>query len=132
MPIDYETSADGSIIITHFRGRMSDEEILASWKLYQESELWHSGMDELVDLSEMDGNDLTTDGIRKFSAYVEGKHQEFGLTRKKIAVYATENVAFGMARMFMMWADMHPELFQVFRSYEEADGWLAASGFKVQ
>jgi hypothetical protein len=77
---------------------------------------------ELSDVRGVERLDVTPDGIREFvqlDATDSGRLQGY-----KLAIVASEDVVFGMARMYQTRTSSHLPNVKVFRTLEDAEAWL--------
>ena len=63
--------------------------------------------------------------VKGFSEFILGNR---GSPRGKVAVVASSNMEFGLARMFEALADAAPIEVMVFREFDEAQNWMRGSG----
>jgi hypothetical protein len=68
------------------------------------------------------GTSLTGDDIRQLALHVHNYDAAWGVT--KWAFLASDNLMYGLSRMFGALTEQHQVTTQVFRNVEEADGWL--------
>ena len=87
-------------------------------------------MVELLDLRSLERLDVTTEGIRQVAAH-DADHMRSGLTHR-LALVASEDAAFGMARMYQIQAEDHLLGLGVFRNPDDALIWLGVSSMSVR
>ena len=124
MPITFSINFDDNYLIAAYSGRISDEEMLASWKGFFQGEMWVPGLNELIDLSQADLNGITANGLEQLVNYAKTVYEEHDIHSVKIAVYAPENIHYGIARMYEALTFNNPQSADVFRSIQEAKSWL--------
>mgnify|MGYP006299911201 CR=1 FL=1 len=124
MPITFEVNHKDNYFISHFKGVVTDAELLRSFVAFYKSHQWTPGMNELTDLSEGDGSQLTTDGLIKLATATKEIFQKKGVKHTKTAVYAPQDLSFGLSRMYEAMIYDSPEDFRVFRNIDEAKKWL--------
>jgi len=107
-----------------YEGRITNDEALDEWKKFLEGEAWIPAQNELADLSRAQLNDVTVEGLTNLANYIESIYTKNNIEHKKVAVYAPNDLPFGIARMYSAYADESPELVHVFRVKEEAIQWL--------
>ena len=124
MPITYSINFDDNYLIAAYTGRISDEEMLASWKGFFKGEKWVPGLNELIDLSQADLSDITAEGLEQLINYAKTVYEKNHIHSVRIAVYAPENIHYGLARMYEALTFDSPQSANVFRSIQEAESWL--------
>lgn len=63
MPISFTINHEQGYFISKYVGKLTDDELVESYKNFSEGDDWIPGLNELADLSEMDATIVTTDGI---------------------------------------------------------------------
>ena len=126
MPITFHFKLETKLIICVHTGKVSDDEFLISYKSMFESDLFTTGMNHLVDLSQADSSPRSRDVLNQFANFVKLKFADTS-TYPKIAVVAPKNLSFGLARMYEVFADSIPWDFAVFRAADAALAWLGVS-----
>lgn len=124
MSITFRINHKDNYFVSSFKGLVTDAELLNSFKAFYESEQWVPGMNELTDLSEGDGSQLTIDGLQRLAIFTEQIFKKNAIKFSKTAVYAPEDLSFGLSRMYEGMIYESPENFQVFRNIEKAKSWL--------
>jgi hypothetical protein len=105
-------------------GKITEKELLGEYKQFFEGGEWIPGSSELVDLSEADLSEISTNGVLKFVSFNESVYKKNNVTSTKTAVYAPNDFPFGLARMYSFLADESPETVHVFRDLQTAEMWL--------
>ena len=124
MSITFTVNHKDNYFVSSFKGIVTDDELLNSFKSFYESELWTPGMNELTDLSEGDASQISTDGLRRFAIFTEQVFIKNEVKLSKTAVYAPKDLAFGLSRMYEIMIDESPENFYVFKDIDKAKRWL--------
>ena len=124
MSITFTINHKDNYFVSSFKGIVTDDELLNSFKSFYESELWISGMNELTDLSEGDASQITTDGLRIFAIFTEQVFIKNEVKFSKTAVFAPKDLPFGLSRMYEVMIDESPENFCVFKDIDKAKRWL--------
>jgi len=78
----------------------------------------------LVDLSQAEVSEITTDCVRRLALYVESVFRAQGISSAKTAVYAPKDLPFGLSSVYSAYASESPENVRVFRDLFEAKEWL--------
>ena len=110
--------------VSEYVGAITDAEMQDAFTRFFTGDEWVPGMNELADISKADLSRVTPSGLRALASIVEdifGNHDFF----MKVAVYAPENLSFGMARIYSAHASRF-EAHRVFRDLDEAREWLLA------
>jgi hypothetical protein len=123
MPITYRTHPEHNLVILEQTGRISDEEFLAFYKRFYQIDRSFASMNHLVDLREADSSPRTSDVLHQFAGFMQSSFEGLN-TRPKVAVVASKDLSFGLARMYEAFADSIPWDFTVFRTIEAALIWL--------
>ncbi|MCK4866191.1 MAG: hypothetical protein KAT06_12310 [Gammaproteobacteria bacterium] len=117
MPITFTINHNDNYFVSSLKGTVTDDELLNSFKLFYESELWIPGMNELTDISEGDVSQITSDGMRKLAIFTEQTFRKNEVEFSKTAVYAPKDLPFGLSRMYEVMIDESPENFYVYQRY---------------
>jgi hypothetical protein len=104
---------------------VTDDEFLGYYKSMVESDLFSTTMNLLIDLRHTDSSQRTGHALREFADFVTTKYADTS-SRPKVAVIAPNDLSFGLARMYEVFADSIPWDFVVFRSVDTALAWLRA------
>ncbi|WP_323780225.1 hypothetical protein [Thalassovita sp.] len=124
MPIEFHTDQDTDFFVIEMNGRITDAEMMERYSSFYQSERWKPGQNALTDASNADFSELTPEGLREFSRYLDALFREHGVSGKKSALYCPGDLQFGVARMYSVFADRSPQTAKVFRDYDEAVAWL--------
>ena len=119
MPIDYKI--DASILRTTWSGGVDDAEFTGSYFEILNALDFSLVNRELADLSGIESIDLSTGAIQTVA---EKTNRMLKGNSFKTAVYAPSDLGFGLARMYLAYADAGGEIVNVFRSLPEAERWL--------
>lgn len=126
MPITYQLKPDERLVILTHVGAVSDDEFLSFYKALYKDTRFDKSFNLLVDLRQAESSVRSTAVLREFSQFVQ---QQFvnTTTRTKVAVVASEDISFGLARMYEVLSDAVPWEFVVFRTAKAALAWLGLS-----
>jgi hypothetical protein len=124
MPITFTVNKSENYFICKPVGIITGTESLESWKNFLQGEEWLPGLSEFTDLSEANMSEFTNDDVTRLASYIEGVYKKHNVTHAKNAIYSPNDLPFGLARMYSIYASESPELVQVFRDKEEAMQWL--------
>ncbi len=99
MPITYQFKPDEKLVILIHVGTVFDDEFLSFYKALFEDTLFDKSFNLLVDLRQAESSVRSTVVLNEFSQFVL---QQFENTtvRTKVAVVASEDISFGLARMY--------------------------------
>ena len=123
MTIRFRTMPDHNLAILEHIGRTPDDEFLAFYKEFFDSDNYASSMNLLVDLRKADSSPRSKEVLRDFAGFVSGRLAGI-VTHPKVAVVASQDLSFGLARMYEVFADSVPWDFVVFRAIDAALAWL--------
>ena len=124
MPLTFTINHKHGYIVCRYSGKVTNEEILDSWKNFYESDKWIPGMNFLSDISDVDGSAITSDGLRHLAQYSRTVHEKNHVSAVKVAIYASRPLPFGLARMYEGHSYKSPETVRVFKSKVAAEAWL--------
>ena len=124
MPITFTPNPEEGYFVSKFTGKVTDDEFLDSYKEYYNNEHWIPLLKELADFSECESPLLTTGGLDRLANYIKALFIERGITTFQTAVYAPNDLPFGIARIYEAMTIGSPESVMVFRQLNEAISWL--------
>jgi hypothetical protein len=127
MPITFDIQPQKKLAIAVHAGLVPDAEFLSAYRSLYADARFDISFDLLVDLRRADSSARSTDALRDFAACVSEFYPGAD-TRPRVAVVATENISFGLARMYEAFSDAVPWDFRVFREVSDALEWLGADG----
>lgn len=84
MPVTIKVNHDNKYALCRYIGNIKDDELLASWKNFYESDDWIPGMPELIDLSEFEN--ITSNGLQLLADYCEKVYLQAGLEEVEVSV----------------------------------------------
>jgi hypothetical protein len=99
---------DEGSFVTRLTGKVTGVDLLCSYREFYESEAWAPMLNELVDVSELDAPDVTMDGLRQLSNYIERLFVERGVAVSYTAVHAPGDLSSGLSRVYEALADESP------------------------
>ncbi len=127
MPTHYTIHKDQGYVLLKFVGEFNDNTLFADYQKFIDSESWIPGLNELIDLSEADFSAITSTGMIRLGRYTEEMLLKHEIDYIRTAIYAPDNLPFGMSRVYSAHADDSPEHTRVFRDFEKAKNWLQAA-----
>jgi hypothetical protein len=123
MPILHTINEELGVVLSTWMGSVSDDNVVEAYRQLYMDKRWKPGYHEIADMRDVDVSGLTGKGVREVSAMVEsytrGKCERF-----KTAVIASEDLPFGLARMYEAVSDESPESVRVFRDVKAALEWM--------
>jgi len=122
LPAQYRIDSESRIIFSTARGVLTEEDLRGHQSRLLADPAFDPKFDQLWDFSEVTKLHVERKAV---SHLAQARSFEAGVKR---AVVAPSDLAFGMARMFQLLHDQAPEEVRVFRSQEEAQGWLGIDG----
>jgi hypothetical protein len=123
MPIESYVKTEHDLIIFKHIGRVEDDEFLSFYRSFFESDKFKPPMDVLVDLRETSSITRSPEALLRFAEFAESKLANIA-PATKIAVVASKDRSFGLARMYEILSDSVKWDFVVFRSMDAALAWL--------
>ncbi len=124
MPITFTVNPEQGYYISKYAGRLSDDDLIGPWKEFLAEGGWAPGLNELADISELDGDGITLDGIMRLANFVAAILKKKSKSVIKVAVYSPDDLSFGLARTYEAVSDDSIQEVHVFREREEAEAWL--------
>jgi hypothetical protein len=122
MPISYRIDVERNLVLTTASGRLTDDDILQLKARLVRDPAFTPGMKELADIRNIDGLDVTPAGIQ--AMVQQDRNDSAHLASHKLAIVLSDDVAFGMARMYQTRTESSMGNVGVFRDIEEARTWL--------
>jgi len=104
-------------------GRVPDDEFLAFYNSFFESNTFKPPMNLLVDLRETNSSSRSPEALLHFAESVEVKLADIS-ANTRVAVVAPKDLSFGLARMYEILAGSVQWNFVVFRAMDAAFAWL--------
>ena len=126
MPITYQLRPDENLVILVHVGAVTDDEFMSFYKALFEDTRFDVSFNMLVDLRQAESS-VRGAGTLKESAEFMRRQYVSTTARPKIAVVASEDISFGLARMYEAFSDAAHWEFEVFRSADTALAWLGLS-----
>lgn len=123
MPITYTIDRQAGLILTTATGMLTNQELLEHKQRLSRDADVRVGTVELSDVRGVASLEITAEGVRQFVAHDAADTERFADYR--LAIVASEDVVYGMARMYQMMTDPNAKV-RVFRSMTEARAWLGA------
>lgn len=122
MPIDYQIDSARGIIYTTATGILTNDEVLAYKRRLFRDPAFHGDLVELADVRGIERLEVTPEGIGQFVQQDIADSPK--LRGYRLAIVASEDFVFGMARMYQTRTSPHLPNVQVFRSMDDATAWL--------
>ncbi len=125
MPITFSVDPEGGYYIAKFIGKVSNKELTDSWQNFYESGKWIPGLNALGDLSESDLSEITLKGLRYFTDYIDNINKIHHTLFYKLAMYAPDDLPFGISRMYDAVLDDSSKEMKIFKDIKEAEFWVS-------
>ncbi len=122
MPISYTIDKHRKLILTKVSGILTDDELYHHKRSLMNDPQFEPGMRELSDVREIKELHVTSSGVWSMAS-IDKEHAE-KLQSFKLAIIASEDIVFGMARMYQSLTQPSLPQVNVFRNEEEAMKWL--------
>lgn len=127
MAILHKIYEEYGIVVSTLVRAISDDDLVTAYQELYENERWKPGFNEIVDLRRADMEGVTGEGLRRLSAmvdhYVHGRSEGF-----KTAIVASDDLPYGLARMYDAISTDSPENVRVFKELDEALDWIGIDG----
>mgnify|MGYP003352153545 CR=1 FL=1 len=121
----YTIDAEQHVVRTTATGILTDEDVMVHRKAMTADPEFSAGMRELSDIRQVSDFRLTPSGVRLMVASDVTMLKTGGM--HQLAIIATDNVAYGMSRMYQTLGEPNIRSVGVFREYQEAAEWLGIS-----
>jgi hypothetical protein len=122
MTIRVSVDATEGVRYTVMSGVVRDDELLDSYAVLRASPDAERSLPGIIDLREVSKFDVTADVVRRIGTML--RDMEPPGVRRRVAIAAPDDVAFGMARMFEAYRHGGGTEYAVFRDMSEARRWL--------
>ena len=123
MPITYHFKPDKKLVILAHVGAVTDDEFLSFYKALYEDTQFDKSFNLLIDLQKAESSVRSAIALDEFAEYIRQQYVST-TSRPKVAVVATEDISFGLARMYEAFSSAVPWEFVVFRTTDAALAWL--------
>ena len=118
MPASYEIDPDRRLVTCRVWGVLTGPELIAHYHALRADPAFDSGYRQLADLTEARQLTATADELRAaatMNAFAPGARR---------AIIAPTDIAYGMARMFAVFAEGDEQQIEVFRDARGATDWV--------
>ena len=122
MPIETAILNKNEAIVHKAAGEITFEDIKAAYKASLKYTVSKNDMPVVWDLIRADASKILAKDIEKIAGYFS-KHSK-KRSHYKVALVAPRDLEYGLGRMLSVYLDNTPAEVRVFRSYEQAKGWL--------
>ena len=122
MPMTYTIDTQKNVVRAVGTGVLTDDDVMAHRQAMTGDARFSPKMCEISDIRQVTDFQVTPAGVRIMVASDAKMTATGGM--HKLAIVADENVAYGMSRMYQTLGEPDTRSVGVFRSYEEAEGWL--------
>ncbi|MGD2068996.1 MAG: hypothetical protein PVI57_10020 [Gemmatimonadota bacterium] len=117
--VGYTLHRDLNLLATRFSGAVTDDEFIELYRTIFDDPDYVLGTNELADLREVEDLQLSTEALRKVEYLTRMKYGREGLSFRT-ALIAPSDSAFGVGRIYEVFASAGPEAVSVFRTATEA------------
>jgi hypothetical protein len=126
MPCGYTIDLARSLVLSRGWDVVMDRELLAHVRILTADPRFARDFRQLADLRDVTDVQITASTIREMV-----KLNPFGAGARR-AVVVTNDVVFGMARMYQILTDESPDELQIFRKVDDALQWLWIADAKAE
>lgn len=124
MPIGYRIDPQAKRVDTTHVGVVDDEEFLETYRRMYSDPAFDGGFDILVDLHQAESSPRGAQALKMIADLGRRSHGKQGRV-PRIAIVASADLSFGLARMYEGYAAEVPANIRVLRDREHALEWLA-------
>ena len=122
MPIEYQVLEDGNLVLTVFSGHITADELIEHTRDFVGDTRIQPGHRELADFRQARTTDISS---RQMDTAVNMELNAERLMDARLALFAPEDIQYGMCRMYLALADDTPRAeVRIFRDVEQARKWL--------
>lgn len=126
MPARDHFDAERNLLLVVFDGTIADEDLLKYARQAIETSRSSGGHDELIDLRAIeDAGQIESRTLRRVADLFTSSDRT--PEQSRVAIVATSDVQYGLARMYQAFRSESPLDLRVFREMEEARAWLGIS-----
>lgn len=118
MPLTFSVHHNEGYFSVKYIGLVTDDEIVSAFTVFFEHGEWIPGLNVLVDLEKVNGQQVTQEGLRRLASLVGSVYSAYGVA-PQVATYAPNDLSFGLARMYSVFVN-NIEEHNVFREYDRA------------
>ena len=122
MPVSYSVDQKLRVYEIHAEGTLTESEIFQAYREQMQNSEAESGFDRLIDLREVVTLDVSSQSVRRWSQLLQEVKSHVAPSR--IAIAASADAIFGMARMFEIAQGKSPFEVRAFRDLKPARDWL--------
>ena len=123
MPVEYTIHPDLGIVVTRFSGRVNDAEFVDLYRRMLADDRYVLGTNELADLREVESFAVSSGALRRVEQITRDRYAGSDVTFRS-AVLAYLDHAYGVGRMYEVFAEEGPENARACRDPAEALEWL--------
>lgn len=123
MDVDIQIDKARGYVRVKVSGAVTDGDLLLGNELLGETPGFHSGLNQLVDMTAVTDSSVTAKGLTRFTSAAP----MFNANSKR-ALVAPSDLAFGFSRMVELRRGGDAGTIAVFRNAEEAEQWLLECG----
>ncbi len=127
MPAELRFDPGRRMVHSRLFGVVTDEDFLTLTRAVIESTEMRPGFSELCDLRDATRVEITADAFRRNIVMTEPLDRDTSRRAARIAVVATEDAAYGVARMYETIRQESPVQVRAFRDIDAAHDWLGLS-----
>jgi len=118
MPASFHIDPSRGMVFSYATGAVSFQDFSDHQQALIRDSAFHPGLAQLADARTVTAVSLTVDEMR-----ILARNSPFGAGARRAFVVA-KDAHFGLARMFELMTEDHPDELRVFRSMAEARAWL--------
>jgi len=130
MPIRYSINKDAGMIVSVHIGEIADEEFLATYGALRQEPEFSQQFSMLIDLRSARSAVRTPAALKALAELAKQTYDEEGKSTRT-AIVASEDVSFGLGRMYQTLCSELPADVGVFRHLDEAIKWLEAPADQI-
>ena len=124
MPLTFELHAEEGYHIARITGRVSSDELIRGWESFLYGDEWQPGLNELTDLREADLSALDHTGMTQLAAATSRAYIKRGVKHVRVAVCLSDELPYGLTRMYEVMTEDAPEELRIFNDFEAAREWV--------
>jgi hypothetical protein len=124
MPLSYQIDEERNLVLTTGSGILTDDDIIQHNASLLSDPGFEPGMRELSDIRGIDRLEVTTEGVDRMVQHDERHAPE--VKAHRLAIVASQDIVYGMARMYQSLTEQTVANVRIFGDIEEARAWLVS------
>ena len=121
MAIHFKIFENFNLVVSRWDGIIKTDDVIPSYKKLFEDEKWKPRFNEIIDLRNAGMHELKSEDLQQINKSIENYYEGIPIN---VAVIAPNDLSFGMARIYEVYAYDSSECVKVFRKVHDALNWI--------